>query len=145
MQPFVYDKAEYHDETISELGLPDEHAANHTAFFLRWLIERSLMSDVFENEGGEILRAFREGRASIHDVYDWWDRCLVDDMLSAEGNAFAQYYFDFEHGEYLKDYSRVLQGELPTEFHVPYTEGNYRMIRDVIEDRYSAWQQASRP
>lgn len=145
MQPFVYDKAKYHDETISELGLPEEHAANHTVFFLRWLIERSLVSDFFENEGGDILRAFQHGRASIHDVYEWWDRCLIDEMLSNEGNAFARTYFDFEHGDYLKDYSRVLQRDLPSEFHVAYTEGNYQAIRDVIDTRYAAWQQASRP
>jgi hypothetical protein len=145
MQPFVYDKAKYHDDTINELGLPEEHAANHTAFFLRWLIERSLMSNFFETEGADVVKAFRNGQASIHDVYDWWDRCLIDEMLSDEGNAFAQSYFDFERGEYMKDYARVLQRDLPSEFHVPFTEANYQAIRGVIDVRYAAWTQSSRP
>ena len=38
--PHVYDKAKYHYETIEQHGLSEEHAANHTVVFLRWLIER---------------------------------------------------------------------------------------------------------
>ena len=144
MSPHVYDKTKYHDDTVEELGLPEEHAANHTAFFLRWLIERSLVSELFETEGADILAPFRDGQASIHDVYEWWDGCLVDDMLSDEGNAFARSYFDFDRGDYMQDYARVLQRDLPTEFHVPYTEENYQAIRAVIEDRYAAWQRSPR-
>lgn len=145
MQPVVYDKAKYHDDTIEEFGLPEEHAANHTVFFLRWLIEHSLVSSFFLSEGADISAAFQVGEASIHDVYDWWDRCLIDDMLSDEGNAFAQAYFDFERGDYLKDYVRVLQRDLPSEFHVPYTEPNYREMSAVIDARYAAWKADSRP
>jgi hypothetical protein len=145
MPPVVYDKAKYHDDTIQELGLPEEHAANHTVFFLRWLIEHSLMSEVFETEGAQVLAAFRTGDASIHQLYDWWDRSLVDDMLSDEGNAFAQTYFDFEQGQYLKDYAHILQRTLPSEFHVSYTEENYQAIRVVIDRRYLEWRSASRP
>ena len=145
MQPFVYDKAKYHDDTIEELGLPEEHAANHTVFFLRWLIEHSLVSSFFLSESADIVGAFQAGEASIHDVYNWWDRCLIDDMLSDEGNAFAQAYFDFERGDYLKDYVRVLQRDLPSEFHVPYTEPSYRELSAVIDARYMAWKADSRP
>ena len=88
---------------------------------------------------------FRAGDTSIHAVYDWWDRCLIDDMLSDEGNAFAQSYFDFERGGYLKDYARTLQRDLPSEFHVPFTEQNYQAIRAVIDQRYDDWRRASRP
>ena len=142
MPSFVYDKAKYHDETIEEFGLPEEHAANHTVFFLRWLIERRLMSALFETDGADLVRAFRAGEASSHALYDWWDRCLIDDMLSDEGNAFAQSYFDFERGGYLKDYARTLQRDLPSEFHVPFTEQNYQAIRAVIDQRYDDWRRA---
>ena len=145
MPSFVYDKAKYHDETIEEFGLPEEHAANHTVFFLRWLIERRLMSALFQTDGADIVRAFRAGDASIHAVYDWWDRCLIDDMLSDEGNAFAQSYFSFESGSYLKDYARTLQRDLPSEFHVPFTEQNYEAIRAVIDQRFADWRRTSRP
>jgi hypothetical protein len=144
MQPVVYDKAKYHDETVEEFGLPEEHAANHTVFFLRWLIEHSLVSSFFQTESADVLNAFRAGKASIHDVYAWWDRCLISDMLSDEGNAFAQAYFDFERGEYLRDYAQVLQRDMPSEFHVAYNEPNYQSMRSVIDARYAAWKATAR-
>jgi hypothetical protein len=144
MPPHVYDGAKVIDDSVSDLGLPEEHAANHTAFFLRWLIERSLVSAAFESDGAEVLAAFRGGRAAIHDVYDWWDRCLVDEMLSETGNAFARSYFDFERGDYLSDYARVLQRDLPSEYHVAFTEANYQTIGAVLDARYAEWQRGAR-
>ena len=140
----VYDKGKYHDDTIEELGLPEEFAENHTVFFLRWLIEHSLMSDFFEREGGEVLSQFRAGAVPIHEVYRWWDRCLIDEMLSDEGNAFAKSYFEFDGGAYLGDYARALQGDLESEFEIPYSEWNYRTLAAVINTRYAAWR-ASQP
>ena len=90
---YAYDKAKYHYESVEQQGLSEDHAANHTVFFLRWLIEHDLMSELFISESGAMLQDFREGSATIHEVYQSWDCCLVDDMLSEEGNAFAKSYF----------------------------------------------------
>ena len=138
-RPHVYDKAKYHSESVRELGLSDEHAANHTVVFLRWLIENRMMSDSFEAESGDVLARFRGGAASIHEVYEWWDSCLLDEMLSDEGNAFAMHYFDFDRGPYIKDYQATLQARLPSEFHVEFTEDNYQRMREVIDRRFAAW------
>ena len=144
--PHVYDKAKYHDESVREYGLSDEHAANHTVFFLRWLIERDLVSDFFLKESGDTLNRFRSGKATIHDLYEWWDRCLIDEMLSDTGNLFAMDYFDFERGRYLADYAATLQRDLPSEFHVVYSEEAYRTMRQVIDRRYEEWKKsASQP
>lgn len=137
--PHVYDKAKYHYETVEEHGLSEEHADNHTVVFLRWLIENRLMSDFFEKGAEGILRQFRAGEVSVHKVYGWWDHCLVDDMLSKDGNAFAMHYFDFEQGRYLQDYTATLQGHLPSEFHIDFTEDNYQKMRQVIDRRYEEW------
>ncbi len=137
--PHVYDKAKYHGDTIQGFGLSEEHAANHTVFFLRWLIERDLVSDEFLQESGDALIRFRSGEASIHELYESWDRCLIDNMLSQVGNAFALHYFEFDRGQYLQDYAATLQTDLPSEFHVQYTEDNYQKIRAVIERRYQEW------
>lgn len=142
--PHVYDKAKYHHETIHQHGLSEEHAANHTVIFLRWLIEHGMMSDLFEREGPDILRRFRAGEATIHQLYDWWDCCLINDMLSEEGNVFALHYFDFDRGRYLRDYVAALQGTLPTEFHVDYTEDNYQRMRQIIDRRYEGWKRPKR-
>ena len=88
----VYDKAKYHDESVAQAGLPDEHASNHIVPMLRWLIENDLMSEFFLTEGAEALARYRAGELSIHELFDWWDTCLISDMLSAQGNAFAMHF-----------------------------------------------------
>ena len=50
-------------ETVDEEGLPREHASNHTVVFLRWLIERGLMSDFFNDECREPIEKWRAGTA----------------------------------------------------------------------------------
>ena len=137
-EPFVYDKAKYHEESIQGLGLPAEQAYNHTTFFLSWLIKNNLMSDSFEAESKDELAKYRGGQVSVNQVYEWWDTCLVSDMLSEEGNAFARDYFDFEKGSYLKDY-RVLYKGLASEFHVKYTPDNEKLIHAAIDKRYAEW------
>ena len=137
--PHVYDKAKYHYESVEQHGLSEEHAANHTVVFLRWLIAHNMMNDFFLRESHDVVDKFRAGEATIHQVYEWWDCCLVDDMLSEEGNSFAKAYFDFEIGQYIHDYIATLQGDLPSEFHVDYTEENYERMRQVIDRRYTEW------
>ncbi len=137
--PHVYDKAKYHYETIEQHGLSEEHAANHTVFFLRWLIENNLMSEEFMEDSGDEIAKFRAGGATIHQVYEWWDCCLIDDMLSEEGNGFAMHYFDFDKGKYIHDYIDLLQGSLPSEFHIDYNEANYKRMKEVIDRRYKEW------
>jgi hypothetical protein len=144
MKPHVYDKAEYHDDTVQEFELPAEHAANHTVVFLRWLIENGLTSQMFADNSGDVVERFRTGGASIHDVYEWWNCCLVNDMLSDEGNRFAMHYFDFDRGQYLQDYAEMLKGDLPSDFHVEYTEENYRRMKQVMDRRYADWRSTSR-
>lgn len=140
--PHVYDKAKYHSESIAEAGLPEFHASNHIVPMLRWLIENDLMSEFFLTEGEEPLSKYLAGRMSIHELFEWWDTCLIGDMLSERGNAFAMTYFDYQRGKYLQDYISILQGSLPTEFHVQYNEENYAKLKLAMDRRYSKWQAA---
>ena len=97
------------------------------------------MSEEFVRESDTILRKVRAGKATIYEVYEHWDCCLVDDMFSQEGNAFAMYYFDFDKGRYIRDYIGTLQGGLPSEFHVAYTENNYQTMRKIMDARFEEW------
>ena len=137
--PYVYDKAKYHFESVEEFGLPAEHAYNHTVPILRWFIEHGFMSEFFNEECADQLAAYQAGSLSIYQLYEWWDCCLISDMVNEEGNAFGMYYFDFEKGKYISDYIGTLQGDLPSEFHVVYTEENYARLKSVIEKRFEEW------
>ena len=138
-QPVVYDKAKYHFESVEEHGLAEEQAYVPTAFFFGWLMAHDLMSAESLEDCAKQVEEFKARAITPHPIYEWWDCCLVDDMLSDEGNAFAQAYFDFETGRYLADYSEVLVKELPSEFHVEFNWANYDAMAARIDHRYAEW------
>ncbi|MGV3534055.1 MAG: hypothetical protein ACO1QR_16925 [Chthoniobacteraceae bacterium] len=135
----VYDKAKYHDETVAEHGLTESHASHHILFFFRWLLEHDLLSKELQMDFPEEYEAARSGRISALRYFNILDRCLISDMLSKEGNAFAGAYFDYERGCYLSDLVDTLQGGLPSEFHISFTEDTYRKFKCVIDRRFAAW------
>ena len=143
--PVVYDKAKYHRESVELAGLDEVQAEVHTAFFLGWLIDNDLVSDEMRSECPDLLAEYKLRKKTAIDVYGFWDCCLVDDMLSDDGNAFAQSYFDFARGQYLADYADTLLNELPSEFHVPYTWENYAIIGERIDRRYAEWRKSQKP
>lgn len=142
---YVYDKAKYHDESVAQLGLPEQHAANHALPILRWLIENNLVSEFFKRESGATLESFQKGDSTIYDLYQWWDCCLIGMMLSKNGNRFSMHYFDFSKGAYIADYKQTLQRNLPSEYCVTFSEENYAAIKTIIDTRYAAWQAHSSP
>ena len=142
--PIVYDKAKYHADSVQELDLPEEQAAVHTAFFLGWLMDNDLCSSEFVEDRYSNVAAYKRREITALRVYAIWDYCLVDDMLSDEGNAFAQDYFDFSVGKYIDDYAELLIRKLPSEFHVPYTWENQKKINHQISKRYSDWRRSGK-
>jgi len=141
--PVVYDKSKYHAETVGQYGLAESHASHHTLFFLRWLIDNDLMGEEFLAEAAPI-EEYRAGRRTLLSLYEWWDCCLIEGMLSEEGNRFARHYFDFDRGHYLSDYRKILQGSLPSEYHVEFSDRNYGKLKPVIDRRYRRWKQSNK-
>lgn len=142
---YIYDKAEYHYETVELHNLPRSHASNHTLPILRWFIDNDLMSDFFLSTCSDEIAEYRRGKMSLQDLYSWWDECLAGEMVSNEGNAFGQEYFDFSKGRYISDYVELLQGSLPSEFHVKYDDANYSVLKKRIDERYREWKKRNRP
>src|SRR5690349_9428607 len=138
-EAFVYDKAKYHYGGSFPKELPEEQAFVHTGLYLGWLIERELYSKEFGEESGELLDRFRAREITGPEVYESWDGCLLDSMLSPEGNEFSRDYFDFDRGRFLTDYAEVLATGLPTLFHVANTWDNYDRLRERLDQRYEEW------
>ncbi|MDJ0941445.1 MAG: hypothetical protein QNJ00_16910 [Woeseiaceae bacterium] len=138
-KPVVYDKAKYHLDSVAEDGLPEEQAAVHTAFFLGWLMDNDLMSEEFVADSAEQIAAYKRREMTALQLYARWDYCLVDDMLSNEGNRFAAHYFDFSTGSYLTDYLSILVQDLPSQFQVEYSWDNQEVISHRIDKRYQYW------
>ena len=142
----AYDKASYHEEAVAKLKLPPEHAENQTLFFLRWLIENNLMRGWYMKAAADTLEECRTGKATIRDVYHQMASAIMSDMLTPEGEEFVKYYYYVAKVRavgYPRDYATVLQGNLPSSYHVQYTEENYQRIKPVLDRRFQDWKQAA--
>jgi hypothetical protein len=137
--PIVYDKAKYHSGGNYPADLSEDQALVHTGLFLGWLIDRTLYSEEFADYAGDEIAAFRTRNRTGPQIYDWCDAALLDDMLSDEGNAFAQSYFDFDKGKFLADYDEMLAKDLPSLYHVADTWENYDRLKARIDERFAAW------
>ena len=135
----VYDKAKYHAKTVSDYGLPKEHAYNHTTYFLKWLIDNDLVGGVLTEDFSNELSQCKSGAMTVNRLYEITDCCLVSDMLNEDGNQFALYYFDFENGRYLSDYETTLLGNLESMFHIAYSDANYKLFKSVIDNQFAKW------
>jgi hypothetical protein len=139
----VYDKAKYHLESVENDGLDEVQAYVHTAFYLRWILEHKLFSQEFFEESKEEIEKFQNRELTALQIYQNWDGCLIDDMLSDEGNAFSQFYFDFEKGQYIHDYG-ILADDLWSIFSLRFNDENYSKIEPLIDRAYQSWKN-SRP
>jgi hypothetical protein len=134
----VYDKAKYHYGGDYPEGLPQEQAFVHTGMFLGWLIDNDLCSEEFKNEAKDQIEAFKKREITGADVYAHWDGCLLSDMLSDEGNNFAEAYYE---GKYLDDYDELLTPDLPSIYQAENTWDNYEKIKNRIDMRYKEFTQ----
>ena len=100
------------------------------------------MSEWYLKETAETREECGAGKATIRNVYRQMASALMDDMLSAGGNEFVRDYYHVSKAHpagYPRDYAVTLQRNLPSSYHVEYTEANYQRIRPVIDRRYQEW------
>ncbi len=136
----TYDKAKWHygaDNFPQEL--PPEHGYIHTGMFVGWCIERHLLSPEFLEDFPDFTVPFESRTKTGPEMFQLMDGTLTNEDLSDEGNAFAQAYFDFERGIYLRDYEELLCGGLPTMYHVSDSWENYGVLRARIDVRFAEW------
>lgn len=138
-EQIVYDKAKYHYDGDFPADLEIEQGFVHTGMFLGWIIEHDLYSEWFGKELAGYVAALKARDMTGAKVFEACDGVFMEDMLSEEGNRFAQYYFDFERGKYLSDYVELLGQDLPTIYHVSDSWANYERLRARVDKRYREW------
>lgn len=154
----------YHKESIDEKNLPIDpiNAYNHLAIYLRWFIERDMLSDMFRESFSEIIRGIRENTGELEKMPDL--RILLDgDALKGrlmltyfdlEGAEFSEWYYggdgDNEH-YYPRDVDSYAEKYFGTERYnseefqdeaylfVPWNEDYYKGLSKVIEEKYGLW------
>jgi len=133
--PHVYDKAKYHDDSCLKGRLPDGQSFVHTGLFVAWLVNHDLVK-TSPGYDDWVIANCKARLGAPTGYYEWNDGVLLDEMLTDEGNAFAQSYFDFENGQYLADYGLYVAFGLPSVFQVPNTWEAYNLVESFVDARY---------
>jgi hypothetical protein len=138
-----YDDASWHYGGDFPKDLPNEAGATHTGMFVAWALLSGLSGSVHVEEFPDDISKLRERSLTPGRFFlSICDGKFTDEDLNGEGNAFAEFYFDFEKGRFLDDYAEVLFGSLPSMYHVPDTWESFDKLKPVLDLRLKEWRGA---
>lgn len=140
----VYDEAAWQLASDWPHGLPAEQACVHAGLYLGWLAERRLLSEELEREFQVEIEAFRRRQLTGPRLYALAGRALTSEMLSPEGRAFTEAYYDLASGRFLADYEAALGAGRRSLFEVPDTWESYEALLPVLDERLDAFRKARR-
>lgn len=156
--PELMDDAEWHLKDLRGKNLPlDEITAyGHMAIYLRWCIERGLMSADFTRKYGNVMKQVLEGeKKDLREfVRGELGGRLLHTLFDETGDAFAWSYYDYSDTDepfYPKDVDdyaercfgkeRCESGEMQDEEYlfVPFDENYYKALAETISSRFDDW------
>jgi len=137
--PFVYDKANYHEDHVGDERLDRIQTAVPAAFIVGWLASNGLL----RLEAADIDDYLKRQESAVELYRRCFDSCLIEDMLTDEGNAFARYYFNWDSEGYFDDLSATLAQEFASEYHIRYSFENQERVDSVINQRFAQWRAAN--
>ncbi|PQA97095.1 hypothetical protein B0A69_03345 [Chryseobacterium shigense] len=150
-----YDDASWHYGGEYPENLPDENAATHIGMFLAWCINNDLISEeLAEDSADEIQSVKRREMTGGEFLIDVCDEKFSEYDLSAQGNGFAQAYyndgtaFGKKFNSFADDYSETFDRkaeennfEYESFYHVEDTYENYDLIKPLIDQRFEEWKE----
>lgn len=161
--PELMDDAEWHLKDLREKNLPvDEITAyGHLAIYLRWAVERGLMSADFTRKYGNVIKEVLEGKTTDlrEFVRDELGGRLLHTLFDETGDAFSWHYYDYsdtddpfypkdvdKHAEDYFGKERYESDEFQHEAYlfVPFDENYYKAMSETIDRRFSDWTQKQR-
>jgi hypothetical protein len=135
--PGKYDDYDYHIGAAIEAGFEPDNAFTHIGFMVSWLIRRGLFQTEFTDpEAGEDLET---GKLRPSDLRDLVDGKLIDNMLTSEGAAFLDTYYQ----AYLTDYDEAFAKE--PDYGVTDDLANQARVDDLVNAAFKQWVTTGRP
>ena len=129
----AYDKASWHLEGEWPQGLPETAAATHIGFFWTWLNEAGLAS-------AEFAQSINRDQSPASSI-ETHDGTLVSDMLTEEGNAFTEAYYD----QYMDDFTTLamdaFQDDDITPYELPDDWEVYDAVKIILDARFEDWKE----
>ena len=118
-------------------GVPEQNGATHIGFFTAWVISRGLWGNSVSSGSADFVEAVRHRNLSgTRFLIDHCDGKLFSEMLTPDGAAFAQSYYN---GHYFKDYCALLTQGSVSDYLVEDSWANYDRIATCISERHHAW------
>jgi len=135
-----YDDASWHSGGKFPKDLPREAGATHTGMFVAWALLTGLAGEVYTTDFPDEIpklrsRSWTPGRFFL----EMCDGKFTDDDLNEEGNAFAQSYFDFKKGSYLRDYEATLGRDVSELYYVKDSWENFDRLKPILDRRFADW------
>ncbi|MEO0883988.1 MAG: hypothetical protein AAFY34_14840 [Pseudomonadota bacterium] len=138
-----YDDASWHYGGDFPSDLPPAAGGTHIAIFLTWCLLNGMAGDLHLEWSVDDMKKLQQREITPGQfLFGACDEKFTNEDLSKLGNDFAAAYFDYDKGNYLKDYF----GSFPnTEslYHVPDTWETYDVIAPIILKRFEAFQSSS--
>ena len=133
---YVFDKAEYHTETMVEEGLSEDQAYVHIGLFFAWLINNDLTDKDFNDENSEEIKSHKKREISPCQIFKNWDGVLIGEQLNKLGYNFAINYYD---KKYLDDYQKGLKISDDDLFKVEDSWENYDQLKKTLDKAFKKW------
>ncbi len=135
-----YDDASWHYGGEFPDDLPQEAGAIHTGMYLSWALLNGLGGEIHLEESPEGLEELRSQQITPAGFFlKYCDGKFTDEDLNELGNRFTAYYFDFQNGQYINEYSSLFGESLPSLYHVEDSWENYIIVSTLLDQRFSAW------
>lgn len=136
-----YDDASWHygaDNFPKEL--PQSSGATHVGMFVAWAVLSGMAGELHMEASQELIQRLQQRSITPAEFFlSACDGKFTDEDLNDEGNSFAAAYFDFDQGEYLRDYERLFDNAGPTLYHVTDAWENYDLLKPVLDRRLTEW------
>lgn len=133
----VFDKVKWHLNDSFPDELDSYQAYVPTGFYLGWLIKKGLISSEFKQNSQADIKKFMDNEITSVKLYEQQlDGVFSSNELNDVGFKFTSHYFDFEKGQYLKDFENTLASNLTSMFGVKDTWENFLKICKIIDERF---------
>ena len=141
----MYDRAKWHYGGEFPVGRPSSQGYVHIGMYLTWLVLNGLIDESFFGRtwlGQDRLGPVKARKRTACFLRNWLDEALADNMLTDEGAAFTDDYYDGTPG-YLDDWATEF-GASADDYSVTDSWATYDRIAPILDEHYRVWKARQR-
>ena len=141
----IFDKAKWHINNDFPNDLDHYQSYVHTGLYICWLIENGHFEDDFKINNSKGINHILSRKVKPSQFYvEYLDGVFDSVDLTQDAIQFTINYFDFDNGNYVKDYLTTLDptDNLPSLFHIEDSWENYDKLKSIINKRFKEWRVA---